>query len=65
MPDINQDGQDLVPTEDIPASPLERIRRRGRSLSRRRRWIEGTSVALFALVVAAGAVLALDRSSAE
>jgi hypothetical protein len=63
MPDIRQDGQDLVPTEDIPASALERIRRRGRSLSRRRRWVEGTSVALFALVVAAGAGLALDRSS--
>jgi hypothetical protein len=43
MPDIKQDGQDLIPTEDIPASPLERIRRRGRSLSRRRRWVNGTS----------------------
>ena len=65
MPDIKQDGQDLVPTEDIPTSPLERIRRRGRSLWRRRRWVEGTSVALFALVVAAGVVLALDRSSSR
>lgn len=63
MPDIKQQVQDLVPTEDIPAPPLEQIRRRGRSLLRRRRWIEGTSVALFALVVAAGVVLALNRSS--
>lgn len=63
MPDIEQEVQDLVPSEDIPAPPLEQIRRRGRSLSRRRRWVQGTSVALFALVVAVGAVLALDRSS--